>query len=69
MGERPDSIAANIAHWTKNNHERLDDDARVGSWGEGDLRWGIFGIRDAELGSPLGEVRGLRNLGGSRVPS
>ena len=59
MSSRPDSIAANIAHWTKNNRERLDGDARIGSWGEGDLRWGIFGIREVVLGSPLGEVRGL----------
>lgn len=56
---RDDSIAANIAHWTKNNRERLDDGARAGTWAEGDLRWGIFGIREADLGSPLGDVRGL----------
>jgi SAM-dependent methyltransferase len=57
--ERPDSIAANIAHWTKNNRERLDDGARVESWASGDVRWGIFGIREEDLGSPLGDVRGL----------
>ena len=57
--KRPDSIAANIDHWTKNNRERLDDGARVDTWAEGDLRWGIFGIREADLGSPLGDVRGL----------
>src|ERR1700757_915649 len=56
---RHDSIAANIAHWTKNNRERLDDGARVETWAEGDLRWGIFGIREADLGSPLGDVHGL----------
>src|SRR5260221_10590006 len=57
--DRPDSIAANIAHWTKNNRERLDDGARVETWAEGDVRWGIFGIREEEDGSPLGDVRGL----------
>ena len=57
--DRPDSIAANIAHWTKNNRERLDDGARVETWAEGDVRWGIFGIREEEVGSPLGDVRGL----------
>jgi SAM-dependent methyltransferase len=56
--ERPDSIAANIAHWTKNNRERLDDGARVETWAEGELRWGIFGIPEDELGGPLGDVRG-----------
>ena len=59
MRQRPDSIAANIAHWTKNNRDRLDDGARADTWAEGDLRWGIFGIRESELGSPLGDVRGL----------
>lgn len=57
--DRSDSIAANIAHWTKNNRERLDDGARVESWAEGDLRWGLFGIREQDLGSPLGDVRDL----------
>jgi ubiquinone/menaquinone biosynthesis C-methylase UbiE len=57
MSTRPDSIAANIAHWTKNNRERHVGGAVVESWAEGDLRWGIFGIREEDLGSPLGEVR------------
>jgi len=59
MSTRPDSIAANIAHWTKNNRERHVGGAVVESWAEGDLRWGIFGIREDDLGSPLGEVRGI----------
>ena len=59
MSTRPDSIAANIAHWTKNNRDRLDDGARPETWGAGDLRWGIFGIREDDLGAPLGDVRGL----------
>ncbi|TMC54570.1 MAG: class I SAM-dependent methyltransferase [Chloroflexi bacterium] len=59
MRQRPDSIAANIAHWTKNNRDRLDDGARADTWAEGDLRWGIFGVRESDLGSPLGDVRGL----------
>jgi SAM-dependent methyltransferase len=57
--DRSDSIAANIAHWTKNNRERLDDASRVETWAEGDLRWGIFGIPEEDLGVPLGDVRGL----------
>jgi SAM-dependent methyltransferase len=59
MSTRPDSIAANIAHWTKNNRERHVGGAVVESWAQGDLRWGIFGIREDDLGSPLGEVRGI----------
>src|SRR5881397_1736564 len=59
MSTRPDSIAANIAHWTKNNRERHVGGAGLESWAEADLRWGIFGIREDDLGSPLGDVRGL----------
>jgi ubiquinone/menaquinone biosynthesis C-methylase UbiE len=59
MSTRPDSIAANIAHWTKNNRERHVGGASVESWAEGELRWGIFGIREEDLGSPLGAVRGI----------
>src|SRR5439155_8077707 len=59
MRQRPDSIAANIAHWTKNNRDRLDNGARADTWAEGDLRWGIFGVRESDLGSPLPDVRGL----------
>ena len=56
--DRSNSIAANIAHWTKNNRDRLDDGARPETWGEGELRWGIFGIHESDLGSPLGDVAG-----------
>ena len=56
--DRSNSIAANIAHWTKNNRDRLDDGARPETWAEGELRWGIFGIRESDLGSPLGDVAG-----------
>jgi len=59
VSTRPDSIAANIAHWTKNNRERHVGGTSVESWAEGELRWGIFGIREDDLGSPLGEVRGI----------
>jgi SAM-dependent methyltransferase len=56
--ERPDSIAANVAQWTKNNADRLDRSAHPDAWAEGELRWGIFGIRETDLGSPLGDVHG-----------
>src|SRR5437867_3950025 len=55
--ERPDSIAANIAQWTKNNRERLDASASAEYWAKDEITWGIFGIGEEELGSPLGDVR------------
>ncbi len=57
--ERPDSIAANVAHWTKNNREHLDPSATPETWASDEVGWGIFGIREEDLGSPLGDVRGL----------
>src|SRR5213593_3446396 len=59
MSTRPDSIAANIAHWTKNNRERLDASASPEYWAKDQITWGIFGITEEDLGSPLGDVRGL----------
>lgn len=56
--ELPDSIARNIEHWTKSNAERLDAGAAQ-AWSRPEPTWGIFGIGEAALGSPLGEVRGL----------
>ena len=54
----PDSITRNIAQWTKNNREALDARASR-SWARTEPTWGVFGIREADLGSPLGDVRGL----------
>lgn len=54
----PDSIARNVEQWTKNNTERLDGNASY-AWSKNELTWGIFGIREEDLGSPLGDVRGL----------
>jgi SAM-dependent methyltransferase len=59
VSTRPDSIAANIAHWTKNNRERLDTSASPEYWAKDQISWGIFGIGEDDLGSPLGDVRGL----------
>ncbi len=53
-----DSIAHNVEQWTKNNREALDARANR-AWASTEPRWGVFGIREADLGSPLGEVRGL----------
>jgi len=53
-----DSIARNVEQWTKNNREALDARA-AGAWAQTEPSWGIFGIREADLGAPLGDVRGL----------
>src|SRR5713226_10565798 len=55
----PDSLAKNIEHWTKNNRDHLDPSANPAHWAKDELTWGIFGIREVDLGSPLGDVRGL----------
>lgn len=54
----PDSIAANVAEWTDANAEHTDGDAER-AWGEADITWGVFGVPDAEIGSPLGDVDGV----------
>jgi len=56
--ELPDSLAKNIEQWTKNNEEALDARAPQG-WARTSVTWGVFGIREEDLGSPLGDVRGL----------
>ena len=55
--ERRDSIASNIEHWTANNKKSLDERAPR-AWARTSVTWGIFGIHEEELGSPLGDVRG-----------
>ena len=54
----PDSIKKNVEQWTKNNEEALDARAPA-AWARQSITWGLFGIREEDLGSPLGEVRGL----------
>ena len=53
-----DSISGNIEQWTKNNREALDARAAA-AWAATDPAWGVFGVREDDLGSPLGDVRGL----------
>src|SRR3954462_13260762 len=53
----PDSLARNIEQWTKNNQDALDARAPQG-WARTSVTWGVFGSREEDLGSPLGEVRG-----------
>src|SRR5688572_10178703 len=54
----PDSIAANVASWTKSNEQFTDGQAER-AWAPQDLTWGVFGVREDAIGSPLGDVSGL----------
>ena len=54
----PDSLPRNIEQWTKYNQEALDARAPSG-WARESVTWGVFGIPEEDLGSPLGDVRGL----------
>jgi SAM-dependent methyltransferase len=54
----PESLAGNIADWTRTN--ALYTDARAAdSWARDDVTWGVFAVREEDLGSPLGDVSGL----------
>jgi ubiquinone/menaquinone biosynthesis C-methylase UbiE len=53
----PDYVARNRAVWTKTNEE-FTDAAASRSWGDGEIRWGVFGVSEADLGI-LGDVSGL----------
>jgi len=56
--ELPDTIAGNIAEWTRTNADYTDARAEQ-AWAPREITWGIFGIREDAIGSPLGDVRGL----------
>lgn len=62
MSELPESVrksvAGNIEQWTKVNREYGDATA-ARSWLSEGISWGQFGVSEADLGSPLGEVAGL----------
>jgi SAM-dependent methyltransferase len=53
-----ESITANVEQWTTNNREHTDA-AAMAAWAAADITWGIFGVRDEAVGSPLGMVAGL----------
>jgi SAM-dependent methyltransferase len=53
-----DSVAANIAEWTQTNQEYTDASAEQ-AWRTQELSWGVFGVREEQIGSPLGDVAGL----------
>lgn len=54
----PDSVAGNIADWTRTNTEYTDARAAE-AWAHDEITWGIFAVRETDLGSPLGDVAGL----------
>ena len=54
----PDSIAANVAEWTETNAQFTDANAER-AWAPQDVTWGVFGVREEDIGSPLGDVDGL----------
>lgn len=56
--ELPDTIAGNVAAWTRSNTDFTDAQA-ARAWAPQDLTWGVFDVRDEDIGSPLGDVSGL----------
>jgi SAM-dependent methyltransferase len=53
----PDSVARNVAQWTKANAEHTDGRA-ASAWARADIGWGLWNIPEAEVGA-LGDVAGL----------
>ncbi len=51
------SIAGNIAQWTHHNREYGNESAES-AWRAEAITWGQFGVTDASIGSPLGDVDG-----------
>ena len=58
MTRLPDSIAGNVAQWTRMNLEHADAAAEAGWRGDG-ISWGMFSVSEESIGSPLGDVAGL----------
>jgi SAM-dependent methyltransferase len=55
--ELPDSVARNIAAWTKSNSDYTDRSA-ADAWGSEQVTWGVFGVPESSIGA-IGEVTGL----------
>src|SRR5256886_14060401 len=52
-----DSVAANVAKWTKQNAAYTDGRAQA-AWQRDDLTWGVFGVSESAV-DVVGDVRGL----------
>ena len=57
--ELPDSVARNVADWTKANADYTDARAAE-AWARTDMTWGVFGVPESELGA-------LRDVAGEDV--
>jgi SAM-dependent methyltransferase len=55
--ELPDSVARNVATWTRSNEQYTDADA-LRAWQKPEIDWGVFGVPESEVGA-LGDVAGL----------
>ena len=52
------SVEGNVEQWTKVNAEYGDAEAQR-QWLAEHISWGQFGVREEDIGSPLGDVAGL----------
>jgi SAM-dependent methyltransferase len=52
--ELPDSVARNVADWTKANADHADAKA-ADAWAKTEIDWGVFGVPESEL-DVLGDV-------------
>src|SRR5256712_10711136 len=52
-----DSVAANVAKWTKQNAAYTDGSAQA-AWQRDDLTWGVFGVPEGAV-AVVGDVRRL----------
>jgi SAM-dependent methyltransferase len=57
MSSPDDSVARNVAQWTRTNAE-FTDGAALRHWARDEISWGVFGVPESEIGS-LGDVAGL----------
>jgi SAM-dependent methyltransferase len=55
--EIPDSVARNVAAWTKSNEDYADAKA-ADAWSKDEITWGVFGVPESEVGV-LGDVDGI----------
>ena len=53
----PDSLAGNIASWTKANAEHTDATAQA-AWARDEIDWGVFHVPESSVGC-IGDVAGL----------
>jgi SAM-dependent methyltransferase len=57
MSSPDDSVARNVAQWTRTNAE-FTDSAAQRQWSRDEITWGVFGVPEESIGS-LGDVAGL----------